>query len=163
MSALSDMSKRSIWDFALALYNMPGVEADCLTAQDLYGLDVTALIFALYRTSEGVGFDGGQAGELARSLSARVIEPLRAVRIALKSSLQLVEPEAAEALRKDVKLAELDAERLALYALDRLPRSTAPALSYEAALHDIVQARQISADNHLTALLKRLALSAQNV
>ena len=37
-------TRLTIWDFALAFYAQDGVEADCLTAQDHYGLDVTYLI-----------------------------------------------------------------------------------------------------------------------
>lgn len=162
MLVLSNLPTLSIWDFAVTFYQMPGVEADCLAAQDHYGLDVTALIFALYCTHKDVGFDAAQAVELARSLSEQVVEPLRKARIALKSVPSLVDLAAADALRQTVKSAELEAERLTLEALSRQPTSDFP-FPYEAALSAIVNARQVPADNDLSALLKRLALCAQNV
>jgi uncharacterized protein (TIGR02444 family) len=152
----------TIWDFALAWYGHDGVEADCLIAQDRFGLDVTALIFALYRAHQGQGFDAGDAAELARTLSARVIEPLRAARTALKSAPSLVSTNDAGALRQAVKAAELDAERLTLDALARLPVTGTP-LSDDRALLEIARAYQASDHPDLLALLKRLALSAQNM
>jgi uncharacterized protein (TIGR02444 family) len=156
------VSKLSIWDFALAWYEVPGVQEDCLVAQDRYGLDVTALIFALYRARVGQGFDPGTASELARTLSGRVVEPLRAARIAMKSLPRLVDPVASEALRQHIKVAELEAERLTLTALLTLPvLSEAPSL--EEAIIAIADASQVALVPELAALLKRLAIAAQNM
>ena len=162
MSGLSDLYARSIWDFALAWYQGADVEADCLVAQETHGLDVTALIFALYRARLGQGFDAGIAVELARTLSARIIEPLRSTRIALKSVPRLVDPNASALLRQSVKTAELDAERLTLNALAALSFEAA-ALSYEAGLLAIARASQVQVNLELSVLLKRLALAAQNM
>jgi uncharacterized protein (TIGR02444 family) len=159
---MSDRSELSIWDFALAWYQVPGVEADCLVAQDIYGLDVTALIFALYRTHLGHGFDADVASELARTLSSRVVEPLRAARIALKAPPGGVDTGANEALRQKIKAAELDAERLTLDALMTLPVSGA-LMSYEGAVAAIADASQAISEPVLKALLKRLAIGAQNM
>ena len=157
-----DLSKSGIWHFALTFYQMPGVEADCLEAQDKFGLDVTALIFALYRSTREQGFDAGMAAELARTMSARIIEPLRAARSALKAVPTLVDPTANEALRQKVKVAELDAERLTLNALKALP-IVGDALSAFASLAAIATASQVGDDPHLDVLLKRLAIAAQNM
>lgn len=162
MLALSRNDDLSIWDFALAFYQIPSVEVDCLVAQDQYGLDITALIFALYCARKGLGFDAGQAAELARTLSASVVEPLRKARIALKSTPSLVDQDAANLLRQSVKAAELEGERLTLNALAALP-SKVPALPPELALRSIADASQASDGEALLALLKRLALSAQNM
>ena len=162
MSGLSDPYASSIWDFALVWYQGADVEADCLVAQETYGLDVTALIYALYRARLGQGFDAGMAVELARTLSARIIEPLRATRIALKSMPRLVDPHTSALLRQSVKAAELDAERLTLNALAGLKLEGA-ARSYEASLLAIASASQVQVNSELSALLKRLALAAQNM
>ncbi len=151
-----------LWDFAVTFYQVPGVEADCLEAQDTFGLDVTALIFTLYRSKNALGFDVGMATELARSLSSRVIEPLRRVRIAMKSLPHLVDPAKSEALRQRVKQGELDAERLTLEALDALP-ATGAQLDYEAGLFAIANASQAGESPPLGSLLKRLALAARNM
>jgi uncharacterized protein (TIGR02444 family) len=152
----------SIWDFALAFYQQAGVKADCLAAQDTFGLDVTALIFALYRGENRQGFDAGLAVELARTMSARVVQPLRSARIALKYLPNQVDASDGEALRQRVKTVELEAERLILDALARLP-STGPSRSQEQAVLAIAQASQAGHDPDLLALLKRLALAAQNM
>jgi uncharacterized protein (TIGR02444 family) len=162
MLALSDPSAPLIWDFALAFYAWAGVEADCLAAQDHHGLDVTALIFALYRSRNGLGFDAGATAELARSLSARVVEPLRAARVALKPLVDGAASARATALRRSVKAAELEAERLVLDSLDALP-TNAPTLSCFDALCAIADASQAKMDEALLSLLKRLAISAQNM
>jgi uncharacterized protein (TIGR02444 family) len=157
-----DQSDASIWDFARRWYAIDGVQADCLIAQDTYGLDVTALIFGLYRAQHGHGFDAGLAVELARTVSARVIEALRSARTALKSMPRLIDVAAAQSLRERVKAAELDAERLVLEALAGLPvTGTAP--SGEQAILDVARASQAGDAPNLHALLKRLALAAQNM
>lgn len=155
-------SDRSIWDFALGWYAVDGVHGDCLVAQDTYGLDVTALIFALYRAHLRQGFDAGLAVELARTVSARVIEPLRTARTALKSMPRLINPGAAQALREQVQSAELDAEKLLLSALAGLPVKDDP-LSGQEAIFAVARASQAGDNPNLAALLKRLALAAQNM
>lgn len=162
VKTLAPSDNMPIWDFALAFYQKARVEADCLAAQDTYGLDVTALIFALYRGGNGDGFDAGLAVELARTLSARVVVPLRSARIALKSLPKQVDAINAEALRQRVKTAELEAERLILQALASLA-PTGPCRTREEALLAIAQASQAGSDPNLLALLKRLALAAQNM
>ena len=151
-----------IWEFALAWYGQSGVEADCLVAQDIYGLDITAIIFALYRAADNQGFDTGMAVELARTLSARIVDPLRSVRVALKTLPNLVDQTVSEALRQRVKAAELDAERMTLITLTNL-EVKGEAVSFEAALIATALASQAGNDAELGALLKRLALAAQNM
>jgi uncharacterized protein (TIGR02444 family) len=152
----------AIWDFALAFYGQDGVQGDCLTAQDRFGLDINALIFSLYRTRAGAGFDAHQVVSLCETMTRTIVGPIRAARTALKSPPASVDASAAHALREKVKSAELDGERLTLEALKRLPESPA-APSLEAALARIVEATDISICTDLDMLLKRLALSAQNM
>jgi uncharacterized protein (TIGR02444 family) len=160
MSAPSDHD--GIWDFALRWYAIDGVQADCLMAQDRYGLDVTVLIFALYRAKLGQGFDAGLAVELARTVSARVIEPLRSARTALKSLPRLIDDTAATHLREQVKASELAAERLLLEALAQLPIHD-DLLSCEQAIVSVARAGQASDEADLRVLLKRLAMCAQHM
>jgi uncharacterized protein (TIGR02444 family) len=160
MSAPSDHD--GIWDFALRWYAVDGVQTDCLVAQDTYGLDVTALIFALYRARLGEGFDAGLAVELARTVSARVIEPLRSARTALKSLPRLIDDTTATHLREQVKASELAAERLLLEALAQLPIHD-DLLNCEQAIVAVARASQAGEEPGLLALLKRLAMCAQNM
>jgi uncharacterized protein (TIGR02444 family) len=165
--ALSDGAKmlaqfNSIWDFALAFYAQDGVQDDCLTAQNHFGLDINALIFALYRTRLGTGFDARDVVSLCEVMTNTIVGPIRAARIALKTLPSSVNASSAHALREKVKEAELDGERLTLEALTRLPDGP-PAPSLEAALARIAAATDIAIDTDLDMLLKRLALSAQNM
>jgi uncharacterized protein (TIGR02444 family) len=159
---LSDTKGLGIWDFAVALYAMSGVEGDCLVAQDHYHIDVTALIFALYRAKKCEGFNAHTAHELARTLSAGVVEPLRHARIALKSIPDFADNKDAQALRQRVKAIELDSERLTLEALACLAME-GPTPTGEQALRNMVVASQATCDPALDALLKRLVLAADNL
>jgi uncharacterized protein (TIGR02444 family) len=151
-----------IWAFALAFYAKDSVQADCQCAQDDFGLDVNALIFALYRARQGQGFCADTVVTFCKSMTDTIVGPIRRARIALKFPLDNVDKVAASALRETVKAAELEGERLTLDALSRLP--PAPAiLSPDDALLAVAAASGIRADKHLEALLKRLALSAQSM
>jgi uncharacterized protein (TIGR02444 family) len=165
--ALSDGARmlaqfNSIWDFALAFYAQDGVQNDCLTAQDRFGLDINALIYALYRTQRGTGFDARDVVSLSETMTKTIVGPIRAARIALKTPPASVDASATHALREKVKAAELDGERLTLEALTQLADGP-PAPSLEAALASVAAATDIAVDTDLDMLLKRLALSAQNM
>jgi uncharacterized protein (TIGR02444 family) len=164
---LSSQSKapengEAIWTFALAFYQRPGVQADCLVAQDTLGLDVTALIFALYCAHSGRRFEAGRAAELARTVSHSLVEPLRAARRALKMMPSQVDLESAQALRARIMENELDAERLVLDALMDLPETGLPQQG-EDALLAIIDAYQTPRSAELLMLLKRLAVQADTM
>ena len=148
----------SIWDFALAFYRQKGVEADCLMAQDDYGLDVTLLIFALYRSRHGHGFDALASHELARNLTRMLVDPLRARRRALKSPPAGYDPRTIEQLRDQIKAAELAGEQTILQTL-HLTKIEGPSLSGYESLCACVAAAKIAKNDDLDALLKRLALA----
>jgi uncharacterized protein (TIGR02444 family) len=156
------MSKPDIWTFALLLYAQDGVQEDCLAAQDRFGLEINALIFALYRFHLGVGFDAHEVVSLCEKMTNTIVAPIRAARIALKTPPASVDASAAHSLREKVKAAELDGERLTLEALTRLPDGQ-PASNPMAALESVVAATKIDIDTERDALLKRLAIAAQNV
>lgn len=151
-----------LWEFALAFYDLPGVQTDCLTAQNEFNLDVTTLIFALHRARNGKGFDANGACALADSLSIQFTQPLRHLRTALKAPPSGVDPFGAEHLRNLVKQAELQSERLTLETLDKLPDDF-PAQTEEAALFAVAKPATSPLRADLEALLKRLAISAQNM
>lgn len=160
--ALSKAEYHDIWAFALAFYALPEVAQACLEAQDHYGLDVTALILGLHRAHIGKGFDAREAQARAREWSVTIVNPLRKVRIALKAPHPNLDNDAAYRLRERVKTLELDAERMVLNALSDLPHC-GPSLSYDQALEALAIANANVIDRRLTALLKRLALSAQTM
>jgi uncharacterized protein (TIGR02444 family) len=95
------------WEWAVAAYARPGAAEACLDLQDRYGQNVPLLLWALWR-----GGDVPAAVAIARSWEDDVVAPLRGVRRGLKSRA------GAEALRAQVKAAELAAERTMMLALE---------------------------------------------
>lgn len=159
------------WDFSLALYRGPGVEAACIGLQDRLGLDVNLLLYACWIAATGRGrLARGDWTRLIGDTAAwrdQVVEPLRAVRRHLKDRNDM--PGAA-ALRDRVKALELDAEhaeQLAIAAHSPPDANTPPArgvVEADAAanLHDYVQAagaRPTDSDLADLGILARAALS----
>lgn len=109
---LQRLEQTPLWDFALALYAKPGVEAACLTLQEEAGLDVCEVLFHCWLYS--CGLEAAPAA-LARQREQRclwqrdVTEVLRGLRRNLKASAAGNEQVAS--LRETIKQAELMAER----------------------------------------------------
>jgi uncharacterized protein (TIGR02444 family) len=164
MSALTPgdpiWNNEPIWTFALDFYGQPGVAEDCLRAQDEYGLIVVALIFALFRSHHDRGFCPADAHSLAASFSATTIEPLRLARRSLKPAPAALLSTQAEGLRTLIKASELEAERLCLLALERLPDEN-EATSCQKAMSLMVHAAGLRLTPELSSLLNRLAHTAE--
>ena len=104
------------WDFSLALYTRPGVEAACLDLQETHRLDVNLVLLAAWLAQDGRCLAPPLAArmrELGDGYQARVMQPLREARRALKAH----DPGAdLDPLRADCRRAllavELDLERL---------------------------------------------------
>lgn len=118
---------RGLWDFALALYDAPGVAPACLELQEGSGADVPLLLWAAWAGRRGLALDGPAIGAAEARIApwrAAVIRPLRGIRQAMKSGPPPAPGPASEAVRDKVKAAELAAEKLELDALEagtRLP------------------------------------------
>jgi uncharacterized protein (TIGR02444 family) len=152
----------TIWDFALAFYAQDRVEADCLTAQDHYGLDVTYLIFALYRARLGQGFDATDTQRLPQKLTRQLVTPLRQRRRALKTEPQTEAPALVAETRVQLLAAELASEQTVLQIL-HLSEIKGQAVSGYDGLIQCVRAAHVPLDAALDALLKRLAHAGQSV
>jgi uncharacterized protein (TIGR02444 family) len=152
----------TIWDFALAFYAQDRVEADCLTAQDHYGLDVTYLIFALYRARLGEGFDAAETQRLAQKLTRQLVTPVRQRRRALKAEPQTEAPALVAETRVQLLAAELASEQTVLQIL-HLSEINGQAVSGYDGLIQCVRAAHVPLDAALDALLKRLAHAGQSV
>lgn len=109
----------SLWDWAVAAYERPGVADACLDLQDAYGQNTCFLLWAAWSGAADSGLLK-HAAEIAQVWESEALEPLRRTRRALKSSLPPVADAAREALREQVKGAELMAEKALLDALGRL-------------------------------------------
>lgn len=119
-----------IWDWALDAYGRPGVAEACLALQDAHGQNTPLLLWAVWAEAQDADLLA-RAAEAARGWDAVAVSPLRAIRRALRAAQPPVDDRAREALREDVKAAELHAERVLLETLAALgPRyGGAPALA----------------------------------
>lgn len=123
----------ALWDWAVAAYARPGVEALCLRLQDEEGQSIPFLLWAAWLEAAGRAAPPpvlAQAVDTARRWEGEVVGPLRGVRRRLKRL-------EAEALRQQVKAAELDAERALMTRLEALATAEgAGALAAAAAAWD---------------------------
>lgn len=113
----------AFWQFSLRTYRDPKVQAACLALQDEAQVDVNVLLFMLWLGTQGRELTVDDVGSVVNAVEpwrASVVVPLRMARRALKEPAAVIEGKGAEALRLQVKRAELESERLqqeALFAL----------------------------------------------
>jgi uncharacterized protein (TIGR02444 family) len=108
--------KDESWAFALHIYAEPGVAEACLRLQAEAGIDVVMLLMAGFAVvRRGVLLtpsDIRDMDEVCRPWRERIVQPLRALRVALKSGPSPAPSVATEGLRTRIKASELIAERL---------------------------------------------------
>jgi uncharacterized protein (TIGR02444 family) len=109
----------SLWDWVLSAYERPGVPEATLELQDAHGQNTSFLLWAAWA---GVRDEAllARAAAVTRDWDETALVPLRAVRRALKPPRPPVADPGREALREDVKAAELKAERLLVETLEAL-------------------------------------------
>lgn len=119
-----------LWQFALDVYGVEGVAAECIDAQNSHCVDVCVLLTAVYAAAQGfvptqealVSWD-----DAVKDWRQTVVRQIRAVRNALKA---LDADSDVSVLRKAVLATELQAERLeiqqlaAAYATTALPKQS---------------------------------------
>jgi uncharacterized protein (TIGR02444 family) len=109
----------SLWDWTLVAYGQPGVPEATLALQDRHGQNTSLLLWAVWAEAGDPALLA-RAAEVAHAWEATALVPLREVRRALKAPLPPVDDRAREALREDVKAAELRAERLLMETLEAM-------------------------------------------
>lgn len=121
--ARSEDGHLGLWEFALDFYRREGVADACLELQDVAGVDVNILIYALWRVlarQEDVDpSDIERADALVSDWRRDVVLPLRALRRGLKIGPSPAPSPSSEKLRGRIKAAELDAEHIELDTLER--------------------------------------------
>ncbi len=104
------------WAFAARLYAEPGVADACLRLQVEAGVDVMLLLTVAFAAIDrGLLLSPAEIKELdtaCRLWREQVVQPLRALRTALKSGPSPAPSVATERLRSQVKASELVAERV---------------------------------------------------
>jgi uncharacterized protein (TIGR02444 family) len=120
-----------LWPWVLTAYAAPGVAEACLELQDTASQNVPLLLWTAWAAATGRALDDDTreaACDTARVWEETAISPLRAVRRALKMKAVDMDDDDREAIRSQVKAAELDAERRLLLALEALsPTPSVPA------------------------------------
>lgn len=119
-----------LWEWALDAYARPGVPDACLELQDRYGQNTCLLLWAVWAEMADAAVLA-RAAEAAYRWDRAAVLPLRQARRSLKPACPPVDDGAREALREEVKAAELRAERLLLETLAGLTgdnRGGTPAL-----------------------------------
>jgi uncharacterized protein (TIGR02444 family) len=109
----------ALWDWALGVYARPGVPEACLRLQDEFGQNASFLLWAFWARAGEAGLLA-DAAAAARRWDGLALSPLRTVRRALKPACPPVADAPREALRDEVKRAELHAERVLVETLERL-------------------------------------------
>lgn len=130
-------SMTDLWDWAVRAYAADGVQAACLDLQDSADQDVPLLLWAAWCARTGRPLDAETleaAVDLTRAWRDQAIAPLRAVRQRLKIRHPDLDDTAREAVRSQVKAAELAAEKALLQGL--ADQSPPPAV----AAHDVLTA-----------------------
>jgi uncharacterized protein (TIGR02444 family) len=113
------------WNFSLAVYRARAVQNECLDLQDQFGLDVNLLLLCAYLgAGHGVALtsdDIASARQEVDQWNEDIVKPLRAARRNLKT-IELPDPHTAQAamqLRAQVKVAELESERIEQMMLEQ--------------------------------------------
>jgi uncharacterized protein (TIGR02444 family) len=121
----------SLWDWTLEAYAAPGVPEACLELQDAHEQNTSLLLWAVWAETADRALLR-RAAEVARRWENTALVPLRQVRRALKPSSPPVDDAAREALREDVKAAELRAERVLMETLEAMTPRPAGAHALDA-------------------------------
>ena len=111
------------WDWAVAAYGAPGVAAECLHLQDVHEQSVPLLLWAAWCAQSGRAPDEDAiegAVDTTRVWADQAVVPLRDLRRALKTRRPDMDDDDREAVRAQVKAAELEAERRLMLALEGL-------------------------------------------
>ena len=118
------------WDWAVAAYTAPEVQAACLDLQDTGGQNVPLLLWAAWCATTGRRLDQDSieaACDAAQAWETTTIAPLRAVRRAIKTRNLDMDEADREAVRAQVKAVELEAERRLMAHLSGLSPDAAGA------------------------------------
>ncbi len=115
----------SLWDWAVAVHQAPGVDPMLIALQDDHGQCVSYLLWAAWTAKQGLAADFAPAARLARDWERDVTGPLRTARRNLKRPWPPMDDVAREDLRSRVKAEEFDAEKLLLETMAAAPSTPA--------------------------------------
>jgi uncharacterized protein (TIGR02444 family) len=117
------VSTPGAWDWAVAAYARPEVEAALMELQDRWGQNVPLLLVGAWAAVSGRPFAAERleaAVDTARVYEETVVGPLRAIRRTLKGPTPDIDDASRLAIREQIKALELDAERRLIGALEAI-------------------------------------------
>jgi uncharacterized protein (TIGR02444 family) len=144
----------ALWDWTLAAYGREGTPQATLTLQDQHGQNTSFLLWAVWGGVDDPALLA-KAADITRRFSETALVPIRNVRIALKGPVEGVDDAAKNALREDVKKAELAAEKLLMESLEALVGTAKGAAAPDAALAAAVKAWGVPASADALGVLAR--------
>lgn len=112
---MTDTPEEQSWAFALRVYAEPGVAEACLHLQEQAGVDVMLLLTVGFACRRGILLSPSDISDMdanCRLWREQIVQPLRALRVALKSGPAPAPNAGTERLRSQIKASELLAERL---------------------------------------------------
>jgi len=112
------------WNFSIAVYGASAVQDECLILQDQFGLDVNLILLCAFLGAvHGVTLTSDDIASVRQEVGQwheQIVRPLRAARRHLKTiNLQDADAASAADLRRQVKTAELESERIEQILLER--------------------------------------------
>ncbi|MEM8987159.1 MAG: TIGR02444 family protein [Pseudomonadota bacterium] len=128
------MSAETFWNWSVRIYKTPELAPLLEQLQDDYALDVNLILWCAWAGDCGVilpSLSIRKAYDISQRWAAEVSGPLRTARRALKTPPRQAEPEAAAALRENVKAMELEAERIQQNILEALAEDAEPVRELE--------------------------------
>ena len=120
MSQTSVESARPLWDYAVEIYNRPGMSDLCLMFQDECGLDICVILFISWCSKQGILIEENLLTQVDQSVSVwnrDVVTPLRGIRRELNLDSKGITQKTVPDFREHLKALELEAEHLELNAL----------------------------------------------
>jgi TIGR02444 family protein len=112
------------WNFSIAVYGASAIQDECLNLQDQFGLDVNLILLCAFLGAvHGVTLTSDDIASVRQEVGQwheQIVRPLRAARRHLKTiNLQDADAASAADLRRQVKTAELESERIEQILLER--------------------------------------------
>jgi len=114
------------WSYSLDVYSRSGVATACISLQEDLGVDVNVLLYCCWHGETRGLIDDQKFSavlEFTNRWSTALVRPLRSARSWLRDSgcsLEEIPREDCEALRQEIKEAELASERLQQLAMESL-------------------------------------------
>lgn len=118
----------SLWDFACGLYADPTIKDQCLDLQDIYGADVTLILWLCWLDAANIAVRRGdlpQAQGIVAGVNRELLSGLRELRSQLIASSSFTRVQ-EQLIRKHILSAELAIEKVLLQRLQDLTARLVP-------------------------------------